>query len=125
MTDEGSRDASANGGTSPGARDGVPESVRRHEAHLVGQIYHLIEANHRLEEQLHRLGKVTEIADLFREKKITRDTFELKPPKLLVPVQAETAWNRIDKMLARLVEGIGESEGGLGAVGGELARAAE
>ncbi len=116
----GKASQSSPAGPSNGAAGASTEAVRRHEAHLVGQIYHLIEANHRLEEQLHRLGKVTEIADLFREKRITRDTFELKPPKLLVPVQAETAWNRIDKMLTRLDEDIGETEGGLGAVSGRL-----
>jgi DNA repair exonuclease SbcCD ATPase subunit len=60
-----------------------PEQVARHEAHLVGQIYHLIEANQRLEEQLDRLEKVTAIAGLFRERRITGDTFELPAPRVV------------------------------------------
>jgi DNA repair exonuclease SbcCD ATPase subunit len=67
------------------ARNGRPardaEEVARHEAHLVGQIYHLVEANQRLEEQLDRLGKVTAIAGLFRDRKITPDTFKLPLPR--------------------------------------------
>ena len=59
------------------------DEVRRHEAHLVSQIYHLIEANQKLEEQVDRLAKVTEIAGLFREKGITRDTYRLAPPRLV------------------------------------------
>jgi len=58
-----------------------PEEIARHEAHLVGQIHHLIEANHNLQQQLDRLAKVTEIADLFREQRITRDTFKLPGPR--------------------------------------------
>ncbi len=68
-------------GRQPVARD--PDEVRRHEAHLVSQIYHLIEANQKLEEQVDRLAKVTEIAGLFREKGITRDTFQLAPPRIV------------------------------------------
>lgn len=79
-----------------------PEEVARHEAHLVGMIYHLIEANQRLEEQVDRLGKVTEIAGLFREKRLTRDTFELVAPRLLVPTEAQQAWARIEAVLPRL-----------------------
>jgi hypothetical protein len=79
-----------------------PEEVARHEAHLVGMIYHLIEANQRLEEQVDRLGKVTEIAGLFREKRITRDTFELTAPRLIVPTEAQQAWSRIESLLPRL-----------------------
>ena len=60
-----------------------PDEIRRHEAHLVTQIYHLIEANQRLEEQVDRLAKVTEIAGLFREQGITRDTFQLTPPRIV------------------------------------------
>lgn len=82
------------------ARD--PVEVARHEAHLVGLVYHLIEANQRLKEQVDRLSKVTEIAGLFREKRITRDTFELAPPRLLVPAQAQQAWERIERLLDRL-----------------------
>jgi hypothetical protein len=62
------------------ARD--PAEVARHEAHLVAQIYHLIEANERLEEQLDRLARVTAIAELFREQRITHDTFALETPKV-------------------------------------------
>jgi DNA repair exonuclease SbcCD ATPase subunit len=105
--------------SSPGLRDA--DEIRRHEAHLVGQIYHLIEANHRLEEQLHRLGKVTEIADLFRRERITRDTFELKPPHLLVPVQADNAWRHIDESLARLESGISDAASGNGDADGVTA----
>ena len=79
-----------------------PAEVARHEAHLVGMIYHLIEANQKLEEQVDRLGKVTEIAELFREKRITRDTFELPAPRLAVPAEAQQAWSRIEGALARL-----------------------
>jgi len=70
----------SNGRPAP-ARDA--DEVRRHEAHLVSQIYHLIEANQKLEEQVDRLAKVTEIAGLFREKGITRDTYRLAPPRLV------------------------------------------
>ena len=79
-----------------------PAEVARHEAHLVGMIYHLIEANQKLEEQVDRLGKVTEIAELFREKRITRDTFELPAPRLAVPAEAQQAWTRAEGALARL-----------------------
>ena len=67
--------------TSRAPRD--PEEVARHEAHLVGQIYHLIDANQRLEEQIDRLSRVSAIAALFRDRKITADTFELPEPRLL------------------------------------------
>ena len=60
-----------------------PEEIARHEAHLVGQIYHLIDANQRLEEQIDRLAKVSAIAGLFRERRITPDTFELPEPRLV------------------------------------------
>ena len=82
------------------ARD--PAEVARHEAHLVGMIYHLIEANQKLEEQVDRLGKVTEIAELFREKRLTRDTFSLAPPRLTVPNDAQQAWGRIERQLDQL-----------------------
>ncbi|MCB9897285.1 MAG: hypothetical protein H6825_04715 [Planctomycetes bacterium] len=82
------------------ARD--PEEIRRHEAHLVGQIYHLIEANRRLEEQLDRLAKVTEIADIFRQKKISRDTFTMHEPRLAVSARAENAWIAIEAILSEL-----------------------
>jgi len=94
-----------------------PEEVARHEAHLVGMIYHLIEANQALEEQVERLGKVTEIAGLFREKRITRDTFEMASPRLMVPTEAQQAWTRIEELLARIsgspadVAGLRESLG--------------
>ncbi len=108
MTPDDERDAASTppdgtrSGAAPNGRDRDDEEVRRHESHLVGQIYHLIEANHRLEEQLHRLSRVTEIADLFREEGVTRDTFELAPPKLGVPANAENAWATIDKVLSEL-----------------------
>ena len=60
-----------------------PEEIARHEAHLVGQIYHLIGANQRLEEQIDRLSKVSAIAGLFRDRRITSDTFELPEPQLV------------------------------------------
>ena len=60
-----------------------PEEIARHEAHLVGQIYHLIDANQRLEEQIDRLSKVSAIAGLFRDRRITSDTFELPEPQLV------------------------------------------
>lgn len=95
MTDSAPQDGAA-------ARD--PEEIRRHEAHLVGQIYHLIDANQKLEEQLDRLAKVTEIASIFREKKITRDTFEMDDPRLLAGGRAENAWNVVESVLGELGE---------------------
>ena len=97
----------------PAPRD--PDEVARHEAHLVGQIYHLIEANQKLEEQLDRLTKVTEIAALFREKRITRDTFELPPPQFTVPAESQQAWARIEglvdrAMAPRAVQGEGKDD---------------
>lgn len=79
-----------------------PLEVARHEAHLVGMIYHLIEANQKLEEQVDRLSRVTEIAGLFREKRITRDTFDLAPPRLAVPPEAQQAWARIEALLGQV-----------------------
>lgn len=93
--------ASARGAAEP-SRD--PEEIRRHEAHLVGQIYHLIEANRRLEEQLDRLAKVTEIADIFRQKKISRDTFTMADPKLAASARAENAWSTLETILADLAD---------------------
>ena len=84
------------------ARD--PDEVRRHEAHLVGQIYHLIEHNRRLEEQLDRLSRVTEIAELFRQRKISRDTFELPPPQGRQSPAAEAAWLEVRRLLLTLPE---------------------
>jgi len=78
------------------------DEIRRHEAHLVAQIYYLIEQNHRLEEQLDRLAKVTEIAKLFRQRKISRDTFELPPLRGMIPSQAEQAWADIAHCLEDL-----------------------
>jgi hypothetical protein len=92
-----------------------PGEVARHEAHLVGMIYHLIEANQKLEEQVDRLGKVTEIAELFREKRITRDTFDLPGPRLQVPTEAQQAWTRVEGLLEKL--------GGDGTVAGQLREA--
>jgi len=90
----------------PGKRSA--DEVHRHEAHLVGQIYHLIEANQKLEEQLDRLAKVTEIADIFRQRKISRDTFELSSPELFVPPEVQSAWSRLEDFLAGLPD---ETEG--------------
>ena len=67
----------------PPQRPRDPEEIARHEAHLVGQIYHLIDANQRLEEQIDRLSKVSAIAGLFRDRRITSDTFELPEPRLI------------------------------------------
>jgi predicted nuclease with TOPRIM domain len=78
------------------------EEVRRHEAHLVGQIYYLIEANRKLEEQLDRLAKVTEIADIFRERGISRDTFELPVPEMVTPVHVHVAWTAVEELLGTL-----------------------
>lgn len=76
--------------------------VRRHEAHLVGQIYHLIDQNHRLEEQLDRLARVTEIANIFRQRKISRDTFELPPLRGRQSPQAEGTWAEIGRLVESL-----------------------
>ena len=72
-------------GSPPAPRPRDPEEVARHEAHLVGQIYHLIDANQRLEEQIDRLSKVSAIAGLFRDRKISSDTFELPEPRVVAP----------------------------------------
>ncbi len=120
MTSESKHDeAPTNGPASgaPGARDA--EEVRRHEAHLVGQIYHLIEANRKLEEQLDRLGKVTEIADLFREKGISRDTFTLPTPETLTPSHIHIAWSMVEEMIAGLpgeTPGLMQLEDNLGVI---------
>jgi hypothetical protein len=82
-----------------------PEEVRRHESHLVSQIYHLIEANQKLEEQIDRLSKVTEIAALFRERRITPDTFELQAPSVVTTSQAQQAWSQIEVRLNELPAG--------------------
>ncbi len=66
-------------------RTRADEERVRHEAHLVAQIYHLIEANQRLEEQVDRLSKVTAIAGLFRERGLTPDTFALPEPRIVDP----------------------------------------
>lgn len=68
----------------------------------MAQIYYLIEQNHRLEEQLDRLAKVTEIAKLFRQRKISRDTFELPPLRGVIPSQAEQSWSDIAHCLEDL-----------------------
>jgi hypothetical protein len=101
----GSAPAGGPGGNGMPARRRDPEEVRRHESHLVGQIYHLIEANQKLEEQIDRLSKVTEIAELFRERRITPDTFELAPPNLVSTAQAQQAWSRIEALLEELPAG--------------------
>ncbi len=85
------------------ARDA--EEVRRHESHLVSQIYHLIEANQKLEEQVDRLSRVTEIAALFRERRITPDTFELQPPSIISTAPAQQAWTRIEVLLDEMPAG--------------------
>jgi hypothetical protein len=84
----------------PDARD--PVEVARHEAHLVAQVHHLITANSKLEERLDRLAKVTEIADIFRQKKISRDTFELPPPELRVPADVQGAWTHLERVLLKI-----------------------
>ena len=81
-----------------------PAEIQRHEAHLVGQIYHLIQVNQRLEEQVQRLSLVTELAPLFREQRISRDTFELEAPTLEVSAAGEGAWQRVEALL----EGLGD-----------------
>jgi DNA repair exonuclease SbcCD ATPase subunit len=105
MTDETSTSAGSNGAT---AGERSAEEVHRHEAHLVGQVYHLIEANRKLEEQLDRLAKVTEIADIFRQRKISQDTFDLAAPELFVPPEVQNAWSRLEAFLADLPD---ETEG--------------
>ncbi len=88
----------------PARRPRDPEEVARHEAHLVSQIYHLIEANQKLEEQLDRLSKVTAIAEIFRREKLTPDTFELPSPRLVSrdgTVQVEADW--LAEVRARLI----------------------
>lgn len=105
------------GPRAPARRD--PEEVRRHEAHLVAQIYHLIQANAKLEEQIDRLARVTEIADIFRQRKITRDTFELRPPLVVQAPEAAAAWSRIEAALAEMPEGtpgLGELRNALGMI---------
>lgn len=82
------------------ARDS--REVARHEAHLVSQIHHLIEANVKLEERVDRLARVTEIADLFRQKRISRDTFELPPADMRMPADVQAAWSRSERVLASL-----------------------
>ncbi len=93
------------------------EAIRRHESHLVGQIYHLIEANQALEEQLHRLSKATEIADVLRGRRLTPDTFELPQPRVLPTPRGESAWLRIDELLRAMPDdtaGLGELKQWLG-----------
>ncbi len=95
------------------------DEVRRHEAHLVGQIYHLIEANRKLEEQLDRLGKVTEIADLFREKGISRDTFTLPTPETITPPHVHLAWSAVEEFIGQLPQdlpGLAQLEENLGVI---------
>jgi DNA gyrase/topoisomerase IV subunit A len=59
--------------------------------------------NHRLEQQLDRLAKVTEIADLFRERRITRDSFELPGPRAPGADTHAEVWGHIDRLLADLM----------------------
>jgi hypothetical protein len=104
----------------------IPEGVERdarevlrHEAHLVGQIYHLIEANRKLEEQLDRLGKVTEIADLFREKGISRDTFTMPTPETITPPHVFLAWSSVEETIGQLpgeTPGLAQLEENLGVI---------
>jgi hypothetical protein len=91
------------------ARD--PLEIARHEAHLVGQIHHLIEANHLLEQQLNRLAKVTEIADLFREQRITRDTFQMPNPKTPGDERRQEVWGHIDRLLGELTGALKAEDG--------------
>ena len=100
-TDMGNDNGSSTGGDADGLERSA-EETRRHEAHLVGQIYHLIEANQKLEEQLDRLAKVTEIADIFRQRKISRDTFELPMPETITPAHVHIAWSAVEEFLGTL-----------------------
>ncbi|MDG2150037.1 MAG: hypothetical protein P8N09_11000 [Planctomycetota bacterium] len=117
MSRDGNEKSTNHAATEPRARSA--EEVQRHEAHLVGQIYHLIEVNRKLEEQLDRLGKVTEIADLFREKGISRDTFTLPRPKTLTPAHVHLAWSAVEEAIKELpkdTEGLVRLEENLGLV---------
>lgn len=79
-----------------------PDVVRRHESHLVGQIYHLIEANQALETQVDRLSKATEIADILRGKGLTQGAFDIARPKLTSSPRGEAAWTHIGQLTARV-----------------------
>lgn len=76
--------------------------VRRHENHLIGQIYHLIEANQQLETQVDRLSKATEIADILRGKGITQGAFDIARPRLTSSPRGEAAWAHIGELTARV-----------------------
>lgn len=95
----------------PGGGSLDPEEVSRHEAHLVGQIYHLIEANKALEEQLHRLSLATEIGEILRGRGLTRDTYEFEAPSLVATARGESAWQRIDEIVEGLAEKGKKGEG--------------
>ncbi len=86
--------------------DGVgpidPDVVRRHESHLIGQIFHLIEANQSLETQVDRLSKATEIADILRGKGLTQGAFDIARPKLTSTSRGESAWTRIGELVERI-----------------------
>lgn len=82
-----------------------PEQIRRHERHLVSQIYHLIEVNEALRQQVQRLDRVTELAALFRERGISRDTFEMHAPRVVMPPRAEQCWGRVEELVGRLPDG--------------------
>jgi len=82
-----------------------PDEIRRHERHLVAQIYHLIELNETLRKQVQRLDRVTELAALFREGGISRDTFEMPPPRVVVPPRGDQCWARVEELLEELPEG--------------------
>ena len=88
--------------------DGVgpidPDVVRRHESHLIGQIFHLIEANQSLETQVDRLSKATEIADILRGKGLTQGAFDIAAPKLNTSARGETAWTRVTEIVKRIAE---------------------
>ena len=96
-----------------------PQEVARHESHLVAQVHHLIRVNTKLEERLDRLAQVTEIADIFRQKKISRDTFELSPPELRVPADVAAAWSSVERILGHVprdLPGLEELESTLGVI---------
>ena len=76
--------------------------IRRHESHLIGQIYHLIEANQALETQVDRLSKATEIADILRGKGLTQGAFDIARPKLTSSPRGEAAWTRIGELTAKV-----------------------
>lgn len=88
-----------------------PEEIARHESHLIGQIHYLIEMNQGLGDQLERLSKVTEIASLFRDQRITPDTFKLPGPKAPSDERQKEVWEHIERLLADLLDAMEVGEG--------------